>query len=233
METILKIMGGALGILVPILLIYTLNSGISKAPFPEDKKKSYRILSMTFIIGWTGLVWMLSIRGVFSYHIGDQVPRFLIALFVPALTGILLLLDKTFRVIIDHISVSLLVGVQTFRLAGFAFLIIAGMDILPKAFSSGGYGDILTGALAIIASRMLVRKDDGSKLFFWAFNLSGLIDLLNVAFLLLYYYPIWNHSEITSAAAFDFSIIMIPAIAAPVALILHFYSIRNYLFIKK
>ena len=65
------------------------------------------------------------------------------------------------------------------------------------------------------------------KEIFLPFSAVGLIDLLNVAFLLLKYYPICYSSVPNSAPAADFSLIMIPAILAPVALLLHFYALRN------
>lgn len=179
------------------------------------------------------MIWTLSLFGILNYHEGDTIPRFIFPLFIPVVLCLTLLLNRTFSEIISSIPLSVIVGVQTFRLAGFAFLIVANLGILPALFSSGGYGDILTGILALIASLSIASKGRKSAVYFYAFNLAGMIDLLNVAFMLLYFYPIWYHSGISSAAAFDFSLIMIPAIAAPVALILHIFSLRNYLLKQK
>ncbi len=228
MENILTIMGAALGILVPILFGYTIIIGIKKSQFEESKKAKYKRSAIVIMILWTVLVWLASLTGIISYHEGDVIPRFFVPLFIPVIAGLFLLSNKDFRNIVSNIPVPTLVGVQAFRLAGFAFLIISGLGILPKAFASGGYGDILTGSLAIIASLMLLKNSKTSKLFFAAFNIAGLFDLLNVATLLVFYYPIWNESLPSSAAAADFSLVMIPALAAPIALILHIYSIRNF-----
>jgi hypothetical protein len=57
----------------------------------------------------------------------------------------------------------------------------------------------------------------------------GLCDLLNVAGLLFYFYPSSSSVVPSSAALADFSLVMVPALAAPIALILHLYAIRNFL----
>jgi hypothetical protein len=82
--------------------------------------------------------------------------------------------------------------VRTFRLAGFVFLIIPGLGHLPQAFVTGGYGDIATGVLAIIAGMMLARKYSGATFWFVLFSVVGMGDLLNVAGLLFYFYPSWK-----------------------------------------
>lgn len=228
MKSILTIMGGTLGILVPLLFMYAIKAGISTSVLSVEKKHNYKIISNSLIVVWTILIWTLSINGTLSYHEGDTFPRFLVPLFLPVIIGVIFLFDRQFFTIINNIPLNVLVGLQAFRLAGFAFLIIANIGILPPAFSIGGYGDILTGIFAILAARAIIKSEKKSRVLFWLFNIVGLTDLLNVAFLMLYYYPIWSQSDITSVAVFDFSLIMIPAIAAPIALILHFYAIRNY-----
>ncbi len=54
-------------------------------------------------------------------------------------------------------------------------------------------------------------------------------DLLNVLRLLFVCYPIWNTATPSSAPAGDFALVMLPAMAAPGALMLHAYAIRNAL----
>jgi hypothetical protein len=232
MEMILKIMGGALGVLVPHLFVYTINKGIGDSPFDEHRKVRLRRTIFSSVWGWAALVWIFSLTGIFSFHNGDVFPRFLFPLIIPVVIGIALLFTEDFRTILDHTPLSLLARVQTFRFAGFAFIIIAQMGILPTLFVSGGYGDIITGALALSSAILLSKQKKGGREVFLAFSAVGLLDLMNVAYLLLKYYPIWYSSEPSSAPAADFSLVMIPAIAAPVALLLHFYALRNFLLRK-
>ena len=139
MEIILKIMGGAVGLLVPYLFVFVLNKGLENSSLDKVisstlKKKLVFIVSL-----WVVLVWLLSITNVLSYHDGDIFPRFIVPLFVPVILGLLLLRNNYFRLIVNNIPFHTLVGVQAFRLAGFAFLIVVNINLLPKAFINGRF----------------------------------------------------------------------------------------------
>jgi hypothetical protein len=229
METLLTVAGAALGVLVPALLFLALRRGIERSPFEPAQKRRYTQIAFVSIASWTALVWVASLAGWIAYHEGDAFPRFLLPLSVPVVAGAALAASETFRRILDHTPVSTLVGVQTFRLAGGAFLLIVHLGILPGAFATAGYGDLTTGLLAVTAAVALSRKRAAGGFLFWAFNASGLADLLNVAFLLLRFYPAYSDAVPSSAPAFEFSLVMIPALAAPIALLLHLYAIRNSL----
>ena len=225
METSLKIAGGLLGILVPYLFIITINKGIKSSEYDDERKLNYRQILWTLVTLGTLSIWILSLSKVLDYHEGDVVPRFVIPLVAIVLLGLWLLGNEYFQSILSTTSISALVGVQAFRLAGTAFFLIAYLKILPASFQLAGYGDLFTGILAIMASNAIQKKSTNARFLFWVFNAVGLLDLINVAFLLLFYYPLWNKTMPTSEAATQFSLIMIPAIAAPFALLLHIYSI--------
>jgi hypothetical protein len=226
-DDILMVLGGILGAVVPVLFAFALNSGVSRGPLDEAQKRAYRTWINSVMLVWTAAVWGTSLAGVVTYHAGDAWPRVAIPLFVPVIVAVAMLLQPGFRTVVDNIPLSTLVGVQIFRLAGFVFLIIPRLGHLPAIFVTGGYGDIATGALALLTTVLLVRNSAGAKLSFVLFSAVGLGDLLNVAALLFYYYPSWNSATLSSAALADFSLVMVPALAAPIALILHLYAIKN------
>jgi hypothetical protein len=228
MEMILKLMGAGLGLLAPALFALTLNKGIRQSPFEETKKVWLRKRTFSVLLAWTAIVWIFSLTGVFSYHAGDVYPRFLLPLVIPVLIGVAFLFNRDVRTMVEHIPLFVMAGVQTFRFAGFAFILITHLGILPAIFASGGLGDILTGALALSSAILLSRNPGRGRKVFLALTAVGIIDLANVAFLLLWYYPIWYSSVPNSAPAGDFSLIMIPALAAPVALLLHVYGLKNF-----
>src|SRR5205085_2482226 len=122
-----------------------------------------------------------------------------------------------------------LAGVQSFRFAGVVLLVLPGMGVLPGAFAAGGYGDLTVGILGVVSAMLLAKGQTSGRYAFWALTLVGLADLLNVAYLLLAYYPIWFHQSPSSAAAASFSLVTLPALAAPIALLFHFYGVRNVL----
>jgi hypothetical protein len=228
LDSILTVLGGILGVVVPILFAFALNRGVARSPFSDGQKAIYRRTVNIVTALWTTGLWALSLGSVINYHAGDRWPRIALPLFVPVIVALALLWNRTFKTIVDNSPVGALVGVQTFRLAGSVFLIIPVLGHLPQAFVSGGYGDIATGLLAICAGLMLAKKSSGAGALFVLFSLAGLLDLLNVATLLFYYYPSWSSAMPSSAALADFSLVMVPALAAPVALILHLYAIKNF-----
>ena len=228
LDTILTVLGGTLGVVVPVLFAFAMNQGVARSPISDAQKNVYRRAISALTASWTAAIWIASFMKIMNYHAGDSWPRIALPLFVPVVIALTLLLRPAVRTVIDYIPIATLVGVQTFRLAGFVFLIIPGLGHLPKAFAIGGYGDIATGLLAIVASVMLVKKSRGVTLWFILFSVVGLCDLINVAGLLFYFYPSWSSAVPSSAALADFSLVMVPALAAPMALILHLYAIRNF-----
>lgn len=219
-----------MGVAVPVLFVLVMNQGVARSPLSDERKSAYRRAIILVTVFWTAAIWIASLMHILEFHGGDTWPRIALPLFIPVIVAMGLLLNPTFRTIVDNIPVATLVGVQAFRLAGFVFLIIPGLGHLPRAFVTGGYGDIATGVLAIIAGTMLAKKYSGATFWFVLFSVVGIGDLLNVAGLLFYFYPSWNNAVPSSAALAEFSLVMVPAIAAPIALILHLYAIKNAFF---
>jgi hypothetical protein len=227
MDTLLKILGGTLGLVVPWLFSFILGIGTDRSPLTEQRKASCKRTFRVVIAAWTAAVWVASLTGVISFHEGDAIPRVLIPLGLPVVIGVLALTSADYRSILDHTPLHALVAAQAFRFAGATFLLVVYLGILPDAFASGGYGDLVTASLAIVASLTLSKgKSAGAMAAFWAFTLAGLGDLLNVAARLLSYYPIWFRGTPSSAPMADFALVMVPAIAAPCALLLHIYALR-------
>jgi len=230
METLLLIAGAALGLIVPFLFAHALTQGIARSPFLPATQTRFKTIAMATASGWTLLVWAASVSGLIRYQPGDSFPRFVIPLTVPVMAAVALAASSSaFRTVVDHAPLGTLVGVQTFRLAGVAFLLIAYLGILPPSFARAGYGDLATGALALSTSFALARKSRFSHTLFWLFSATGLYDLMNVAYLLLAHYPLYIDTAASSALAFQFSLVLIAALVAPTALLLHLFALRSYL----
>jgi hypothetical protein len=227
--TTIFVIASMIGAIVPLLLIIVLFAGIERSPFDEATKQRYKIISIASAAMWAAVIWGLGIIGVFSYHAGDVIPRFLVPLLVPVLFGLNLLRKHDFRTILNHTPLSLMVGMQTFRLLGVLFIVVVNADLAPKNFVTGGYGDIITGSLALLAGIMLKNDITGAHAMTWSFMTAGVVDLLNVAFMLLYYYPTWSNAQPSSAGATEFPLILVLGLAAPFALTFHFYTLRTLL----
>lgn len=223
----------AIGAVVPLLLIFVLFQGIEQSPFDETKKSRYKITLVVTTVVWTILVCVLGAAGVFSYHEGDMIPRFVVPLLVPVLLGVNLLRNQNFRTILDHTPLSSMVGMQTFRLMGVLFILVVAAGLAPESFVTGGYGDIATGSLALLAGIMLKNNSSGSRIVTWLFMAVGMADLLNVAFMLLLYYPIWSSAQPSSAGAAIFPLVLVLGLAAPFALTFHLYTLRSLLFASR
>jgi hypothetical protein len=158
LDTILTVLGGILGVAVPVLFAFAMNQGVARSPLSDAQKCAYRRTINIVTIFWTAAIWIASLTGMMNYQPGDSWPRIALPLFIPVIIALALLLHPAVKTVINNIPAATLVGVQTFRLAGFVFLIIPGLGHLPKAFVTGGYGDIATGLLAMGAGTMLARK---------------------------------------------------------------------------
>src|SRR5262245_12011176 len=230
MEILLLVAGAALGLMVPFLFTHAVIQGIERSPLPLATKTRFKTIAIAAVGGWTLLVWATSLSGLIRYQPGDSFPRFVIPLMVPVIAAVALAASRSaFRTVLDHAPLGTLVGVQTFRLAGVAFLLIVYLGILPPSFARAGYGDLVTGALALSTSLALARKSRSSHILFWLFSVAGLYDLMNVAYLLLAYYPLYSDTVPSSAPAFEFSLVLIPALFASMALLLHLFALRSYL----
>lgn len=230
---IIQVVGVMLGVISPAAFIYALASGIKKVEWEESRKKSYWDLLLIGIIGWTLLVFMLTIGGYFEYVEGDILPRFLAGLGIPVTIMVLLQFRTSFNEIIDRIPLHILIGTQFFRLFGAVFFLVATSGLGPGDFMSSGYGDIITGLLAISTAIILYKRLSCSKLMVWIFSIVGLLDLLNVSRILLMYYPSWTATNPTTEAAGSFPLMLIVGITAPVALLLHIYTLRALFRISK
>lgn len=229
MNPLLDLIPKILGLLPALLLAGALAVGVQRS-FPQ---RATRQMWRRFIVSGLGLwvvgSWTLVLTGAIAYTQGDVFPRFLVALAVPVAVGLGLLRAPSFQTVLDRVPVPVWVGAQAFRLLGTVFLLVPAAGLGPIAFTSAGWGDLATGTLAIAAAWLWARGSRYGRGAVFAFTAVGLFDLTNVARILLVYYPAWTHEGPTTEAATLFPMALVPAIAAPVALVLHVYVIRALL----
>ena len=182
------------------------------------------------LLAWHFAIWRFAQAGGFEvpWRIGRAlVPPIPFAIVLPVLVALpLLFRSERIAAVLDAISPAWLVALQVYRVRGGAFLLRWAAGELPGAFAlPAGIGDVLVGVLALPAA-LLVRT--GSRLgraAGCAWNLLGILDLLIAiamgALTTTGRLPV----PVANTATRSYPLVMIPAFAVPLSLILHALSL--------
>src|SRR5689334_14578175 len=165
-------------------------------PSPASSLTAAAVLAAWFLT----ILW-LGARGAFVGPSGAPPFAILGGFGIPlAVFFILLRLSRAFRDFVFGIDLQLIVGLNAWRLGGFAFLALYAQGILPGAFAlPAGLGDMVVGAVAPWLALRLTRDPAyGASSRFRTWNWLGILDLIvavglggSLAFLV--------HSEVTTA----------------------------------
>jgi len=194
------------------------------------------------LLTWLGvalpmLVWLfvaleLAQDGVFLPGATGRFPALPIAILLPVLIALpLLLRSRNIAAALDAVPASWLIGLQVYRVLGGAFLLRWAAGQLPGEFAlPAGTGDFLTGLLALPVALYVHSRARGSWVAGYAWNSLGILDLCLAV----------TMGALTSPGpaqllAFDrpnlgigtYPLVMIPAFAVPLSLILHGLSLAQ------
>lgn len=138
--------------------------------------------------------------------------------------------SPSFRAALDGIPLPAVVALQTYRVLGGLFLPLMAVGVLPAHFSNpAGWGDIAVGLFAPIVALALVGTGNLGRTFGWIWNAAGITDLLVAVGMgtgLLA--SVLSGSRVPPAPALGaYPLILIPAFAVPVSMLLHFLAIRK------
>jgi hypothetical protein len=124
-------------------------------------------------------------------------------------------------------TTAVLIALQTYRIAGIAFLLGMTQGILDPAFAiPAGIGDILIGVTAIPFAVFLWKGYSWSKYALVVWSVLGIADLINAVSLGLITNPDFSTSTMTT-----FPWILVPTVGVPLALVLHgitLYRLRKW-----
>src|SRR5215207_7802468 len=124
-------------------------------------------------------------------------------------------------------TTAVLIALQTYRIAGIAFLLGMTQGILDPAFAvPAGIGDILIGVTAIPFAVFLWKGYTWSKYALVVWSVLGIADLINAVSLGLITNPDFGTSTMAT-----FPWILVPTVGVPLALDLHgivLYRLRNW-----
>jgi len=179
---------------------------------------------------WYLAVWQFARIGGFQprYNIGGaMVPLIPFAIVLPVLIGLpLLIRSERLAAALDAVSPAWLVGFQVYRVLGGIFLVRWATGELPGLFAlPAGIGDVLVGALALPVALYLQSGIRGGRAAAYAWNALGILDLLIAisigALTASGRLPVAVPNTVSSA----YPLVMIPAFAVPLSLILHGVSL--------
>jgi len=179
---------------------------------------------------WLFVVLGLAEGGVFIPGAVRPVPALPIAAMLPVLVALpLLLRSRNIAAALDAVPASWLIGLQAYRVLGGAFLLRWAAGQLPGEFAlPAGTGDFLVGLLALPVAFYVHSQTRGGVLAGYAWNALGILDLCvaltmgaltspGPAQLLAFDHP--------NAGIGTYPLVMIPAFAVPLSLILHGLSL--------
>jgi hypothetical protein len=149
------------------------------------------------------------------------------------LIGLVLLL-RSGRIgqLLDAIPASWLVGVQVYRIFGSVFLVGWLNGSLPGVFAvPAGAGDTLVGILALPVAALLAAPARGARTAAIAWNVLGILDLVDAVALGFLSSPGPQQLIRTGFSGPSplsaYPLVMIPAFAVPMSLLMHALSLRQ------
>lgn len=144
------------------------------------------------------------------------------------LVGMLLLTSSVFRQILRAVPASWLVAPHAIRLAGFLFLALMDMQLLPPEFAlSAGYGDFIAGLLALGIVYLLEKKKPYARALTVGWNAFGLLDFVSALITGAIYIVPFATQLASSGISLDYLnyVLIVPSYGVPLYASLHIYSL--------
>lgn len=192
-------------------------------------KHLFSFITALILLGWFSLVFFLGKIGFFARN--DLVAPYIFISFI-LLFGILqkVYYSDIIKFIGNAIPVHWIVGIQIYRIVGYGFIVLYFQGLLPAAFAfSSGIGDMIVGFSAPFVAYLYYLKKTYSKKLVIIWNIIGIADLviaLSVGIIgfprPIQLVPLEPSTELLSL----FPLVIIPLFAVPLALFLHFCSLR-------
>lgn len=140
-----------------------------------------RRLALAAIAGaWVGLASGLGAAGELAFSPTQPVPLIGVLFAVPLLVvGVLALASQRARAALLEVPMALLIGLNSLRILGGLFLLLAASGRLSGPFPfSAGLGDVVTGALAIPLALSIARSGRVPSRAVRCWNIFGTLDLI-------------------------------------------------------
>ena len=220
-----------LTLLCLVLISVGLNAALNRTDWEKRRRLKVFFGSIMIIITWIGLIIVLSYKGFFA-DFGKLPPRPALAVLIPLPFVLLVAFSKKGTQLLRSTPSHWLVLMQSFRIIVELLLLFAFMaGKLPVQMTFEGRNfDVVTGVLALPVGYLLARKKPFAKKLAIAFNIVGLLLLLNILVIAVLSMPtslryFINEPSPTLVARFPF--ILLPGVLVPIAYTLHIFSLRQ------
>ncbi len=201
-----------------------LNAGMT-----PNRSRNIQFGIMGFYFVWLLYISILSLKG--QFYINSMPPKIVLLATLPLTLILFLFVGNTtlFKKLLRSASLESLISLHVFRLVGGFFIILYFYRLLPAGFAiSGALGDIITALLALPVARMVSKGKPGSLTAVYAWNIFGMLDILNILVIAV----ITAKETMISGARGDlemtiFPFVWFPAFAPATILFLHTIVFRK------
>lgn len=188
-------------------------------------------LSIGALTIWVVAAIYLGSRNIFRIH--DDVvlpPPIAAGALVPILIGFLAFQYwQPFRQLIFRIPQHWLIALQIYRITGGVFLVVYAMDLIPGIFAlTSGYGDLITGLLALPVAYFCYRQTQSANKVALGWNYLGLFELI----ILIPFGLLSSPSPIQTLALDNPNLVtstwpsvLAPTFHVPLGILLHIFSL--------
>lgn len=199
------------------------------AGIAPQQSRNIRAGIVVFYMLYLLYVSVFSLRGVFD--VDSVPPKVMIWAGMPLMLILFGFIGNTklFKTLLRSATLESLVAVHIFRVVGVFFIIIYYHQLLPARFAfAAGLGDIITAILALPVARMVAKKSPGSIPAVYAWNILGIIDIIDLLVIAVITGANGNLREMTV-----FPFVWFPAFAPATILFLHTAVFRKLYQLRK
>ncbi len=222
----------SLTLLIAVLFWIRIHKIVQAMDFAPQKKLRITIISGLALVGWFFLVLGLALIDIFHVTPEFLSPFVPLGFFIPVFVGYRLMKTSvTFQKILDNLSQEWLILIQTYRFGGIVFLFLFAQGLLPGLFAiPSGVGDVIVGLSAPAVAFFYWKRKSFSKKLAIAWNVFGIVDLviaIATGIILVFPVPIQLVAVTpTTEIMTQLPLVLVPAFAVPLGLLLHVFSLR-------
>ena len=210
---------------------FSLAQGLRQVSVAAQVQRTWRWGAAIVLIAWLLVRLALSVNPPGGAVLGA--PFITAFLVLGILAGILpLLISPVFRQIVRAIPETWLVGLQAIRVAGFLFLALMDMKLLPAEFAlPAGCGDVTVGLLALGVVYLLANRKPYARALAIGWNVLGLLDLISALTTgIIYIGPFAAQVAASGGSPLYLNyVLIIPSFGVPLFALLHIYSLFQIL----